>query len=71
METENIVLEHLRAIRSQLDRVEDKVTALSEQDVNKSLRLLALDGDITSHNRRLATVEADVERIKRRLELTD
>jgi len=71
METDNIVLEHLHAIRSQLDRLETKVGGLADRNVSTHLRQHAQDTDIHSHNRRLAAVEADVDRIKRRLELTD
>ena len=71
METENIILEHLRAIRADVADLKTGQREIVEQLVSMRLRDHAKELDIASHNRRLATVEADVERIKRRLELID
>lgn len=71
METDNVVLEHLRAIRSKVDRIDDNVRELREEFISMRLREHASDGDDIRRDRTIAQLQSDVERIKRRLELVD
>ena len=71
METENIVLEHVRAIRSKLDRVDKNVDDLREQMVGMRVREHANDGDDVRRDRQTMRLEDEVERIKQRLDLVD
>lgn len=71
METENIILEHLRAMRAKIDRIEATVLDLRDQFVSFRLREHAKDGDLVRHDRQIAHLQDDVERIKRRLDLVD
>ena len=71
METDNIILEHLRAMRADIATLKDGQREIIEQIVQLRFREHAKDGEILGHHRRLSQVEADVERIKRRLELVD
>ena len=71
METENIVLEHLRALRADVNELKSGQREIIEQLVSARFREHAQENDINGHNRRLAHVEAEVERIKRRLDLVD
>ena len=69
METDNIILEHLRAIRGQLDRLEGRVQDVFEQIVSLRLRDHARDGDDIRRDRAIAQLQEKVERIERRLDL--
>lgn len=71
MKTENIVLEHLRALRADVNELKSGQREILEQMLSQRRREHAQDTDLNSHNRRLAHVEAEVERIKRRLDLVD
>jgi len=70
-EPDNIILEHLRAMRKDqsamrmdIKEVKDAVLSLRE-DVN------GLRGDVLRVERGLASVEVDVDRIKARLDLSN
>ena len=71
METESIVLEHLRAIRSKLDRIDKNVDDLREQMVGMRVREHADHGDDVRRDRQIMRLEDEVERIKQRLDLVD
>ncbi|MEO1198765.1 MAG: hypothetical protein AAFX39_05965 [Pseudomonadota bacterium] len=71
MATDNIILEHLRAIRSKLDRLEDVQKELLEQFVNFRVREHTFNADDLVRDQKIMRLEDDVERIKRRLDLVD
>lgn len=71
MEVDNLILEHLRAIRSKLDRLEDGQREIVDKIIALRMREHAQDGDINRHERDIAHPKADIERIKRRLDLVD
>ena len=77
-DVDNIVIEHLRAIRGQLGRVEDRVTDLGqrmtglERVVASSGTSLAHQGDAGAlQNQRIDGLAARLDRIERRLELKE
>jgi len=65
------MLEHLRYLRSKSDSTDAAVRDV--KSVVNSLRedVHGLRGDLLRHERALAALEADMERIKNRLDLTD
>jgi len=71
METDNIILEHLRAIRAKLDHMDNSLDDLKGQFTSFRLREHANNGENLVRDRRLASVEADIDTIKKRLELID
>ena len=71
METDNIILEHLRAIRTDISHIKSDVADIKEQFVSFRLREHANNGENLVRDRRLASVEADIDTIKKRLELID
>jgi hypothetical protein len=71
METDNIVLDHLRAIRADLADVKDGQREIVRHIISLRSREHAQDGDLVTHTQQIARLEAEVDRIKRRLELVD
>jgi hypothetical protein len=71
METDNIVLEHLRAMRAQLDRLEQGQREIVRHIISLRSREHAQDGDLVTHTQQIARLETEVDRIKRRLDLVD
>ena len=63
-ETDNIVLEHLRHIRGAIDGLRDDMREVKQ-------RLGILENQYASVSNRLDRMDARIERIERRLELTD
>ncbi|CAN5648656.1 MAG: hypothetical protein USCGTAYLOR_02254 [Chromatiales bacterium USCg_Taylor] len=70
-ETENLVLEQLRAIRGRLDRVDEKLGFMDSRLIAVEQHLAALVAMIPASNDRFRVIESRIERIERRLELTD
>ena len=69
--TENLVLEHLRAIRATVDRLSDDM-----QEVKGRLGIIEIQvGSLTAHyaaiSNRLDRLDARVLRIEKRLDLVD
>lgn len=71
METESIILEHLRAIRSELAELKDGQREIVHQIVALRAREYAQDGDINRHDRQIFELQEEIDRIKRRLDLVD
>jgi hypothetical protein len=70
-DVENLILEHLRAVRGDIADVKRRVAHIETELVQQG-RLLALLVDGQSHTRgRIAELETRIERIERRLELRD
>jgi predicted nuclease with TOPRIM domain len=63
-EPENLVLRYLRRIDDKLDRLVDDVRELK-------IRMTAVEENLASLNRRFDRLEVRVDRIERRLELTE
>ena len=63
-EVENLVLEHLRAIRGDLTTVKEDVR-------NIKVRLTSLEENTAAMNRRLDKMDERIERIEKRLDLVD
>ncbi len=70
-ETTGLVLEHLRHIRSRIDVIDDRLTAVER-------RLAVIEGHIaslvlgqTGHNSEIDRMKIRLDRIERRLELTE
>jgi predicted nucleic acid-binding Zn-ribbon protein len=70
-ELDNLILEHLRALRGDIADVKRRMANIETELVQQG-RLLALLVDGQSHTRgRMAELETRIERIERRLELRD
>ena len=65
----NLILEHLRALRDQIRRVELGIDGLRADMVEVKERLGLLEGQGSSLSRRTDRIAGDVEQIKRRLEI--
>jgi type II secretory pathway component PulM len=68
---ENLILEHLRAIRAQLDRIESDVEDLKNRDHTHEAYLAAMHSDSARQSARLDQHDARLRRIERRLELAE
>jgi hypothetical protein len=71
MEIENLILEHLRVIRGKLDRLESGQKDIADQIASLRLREYARDGDDLRRDRMIAELQAEMERVRRRLDLVD
>lgn len=70
-ETENIVLEHLRHIRGQIDRVADDVSELKTRVGRLDIGLAQVQMTLAEHSNRGDRIEARLDRIEKRLDLVD
>jgi len=66
-----IILEHLRHLRSRADRADTALRDLKSTVLALREDVYGLRGDILRQERALATVEVDIDRIKARLDLSD
>jgi hypothetical protein len=71
METDNIILEHLRDIRADLAELKAGQRDIVRHVVSLRSREHAQDGDLVTHTQQIARLEIEVDRIKRRLDLVD
>lgn len=71
MDIDNIILEHLRAIRAKLDRLESGQKDIADQIASLRLREYARDGDDLRRDRVIAVLQAEMERVRKRLDLVD
>jgi hypothetical protein len=69
MATDNLILEHLRAIRGQLDRLDGRVEDIGKQIISLRLHDHARDGDDIRRDKAIAELQVEVDRIRRRLDL--
>ncbi len=69
--TENLILEHLRALRAGMEKIDEKVTFLTAR-VTSSIeqQLAGVHVDLATMNARFDSVGKKLDRIERRLELT-
>lgn len=68
---ESLVLEHLRSLRAQMARLEEKVDQLSAESLIIRQHVGGLVGSQTLNDQRFAGVENRLDRIERHLELVD
>ena len=68
---ENIVLEHLRLLRSGMGQMIGKMDELKADVIEVKERLGFIEQQYASISRRVDRMAGDVELIKRRLELTE
>ena len=66
-----IILDHLRAIRSKQDEQNRQIADVKEGQLHIRDDLHAIRGDIRRLDHGLASVEQDVERIKIRLDMVE
>lgn len=70
-DTENLVLEHLRAIRATLGEHSDELAGIRLEISAIGQQLAGLTAAVYSGKSELDSLKRRVERIERRLELTD
>jgi hypothetical protein len=68
---ENLLLEHLRAIRSDIAKLSDKVDNLVASDLSTKQHMAGFMGQESVQDVRLSQMDIRLERIERRLELAD
>lgn len=68
---ENLILEHLRAIRAGIDRTETKLSELVLRVAAVESHLGPMLGEIVAVNERLDHQSQRIDRIERRLHLVD
>jgi len=68
---QELILEHLRAIRGDIKLLQDGQGELKAGQLAIREEVHGLRGDVLRLERGLATVETDVDRIKNRLDLVD
>lgn len=70
-ETHQLILDHLRNIRQDLALIKADVRELKDGHIGIRDDIHALRGDFRRQERAMAVVEADLDRIKVRLDLSD
>ena len=68
---ENLVLEQLRAIRTDMGRMADDIRAIRTEMTSIRLHVRGIEVQQDGHHDDIATLKVRVERIERRLELAD
>jgi len=68
---ENLMLEHLKAIRAQLDRIERDVQDLKARMGSLEVHSVATQGEVVRHSARFDEFDSRLSRVERRLELRD
>lgn len=66
-----IILEHLRYLRTRADTTDAAVRDLKTMVIGLREDVNGLRGDVLRQERALAVVETDIERIKARLDISD
>jgi hypothetical protein len=69
--TDNLVLDHLRALRADTADVKSAIQDLRDGQIGIRAQLHALQGDLLRQERTLAAVQVDLDRIKARVDLVD
>jgi tetrahydromethanopterin S-methyltransferase subunit G len=69
--TENLVLEHLRAIRATVDRLSDDMQEVKSRLGQLESQVAILTGNYASLSNRLDRVDQRILRIEKRLDLVD
>lgn len=70
-ETENLILEHLRHFRSQLNSMDAKLDLLRDDVHLIKVRLTSVEEGLAGVNRRIDQVESRLDRIEKRVGLVD
>lgn len=70
-EVENIILEHLRALRASLGRLEGKVDTLAAEMLAMRQHQLGTDTLLHHDHDDIAAMKARLDRIERRLDLVE
>ena len=68
---QEIILEHLRFIRSELADVKKDIRELRDGQLSIRDDIHALRGDVRRQERAIAAIEVDTDRIKARLDLSE
>jgi hypothetical protein len=68
---DNLILEHLRAIRSDLSGLRDDVRSLTVRTGNVETELGHLHGVVAEQSVRIDKLAGRIERLERRLELSE
>ena len=71
METDNLILEHLRVMRASQDRNENKLDMLIVRVSSLEGQMAAIHVDLAGVNSRLDHLGVRMERIEHRLDLAD
>ena len=67
---ENLILEHLRAIRAAVDALKEDNTFIKARLASIEQQVAGLHTDVANMNARLDSLERRIDRIERRLEIT-
>ncbi len=70
-DTHNIILDHLRALRSEVADVKSEVIEVKENVQSLREDVHSLRGDLLRQERAVAALQLDMGRVKRRLDLVD
>ena len=69
--TENLVLEHLRAIREGQTKILDRLANVEKEIISLRKQVHDLQGDSIRRDQTMAALSINVDRINSRLELND
>lgn len=69
--TENLVLEHLRAIRADIGDLKTSVRSVRDEIIGLRNQFHIMQGDTLRQEQSIAAINVDLDRIKSRLSLTD
>ncbi|MEH6575677.1 MAG: hypothetical protein V7731_01245 [Amphritea sp.] len=70
-DTENIVLELLRAIRSDIQHIKSDLSELKASDISIRKQLHSIQGDFLRQEQGIASIRVDIDKIKSRLNLVE
>lgn len=70
-QTDNLVLEQLRLIRAQLDRMDDGVQDLKRRMTSLELQVSTLHADFAGQSLRIDRIDERLDRIEKRLGLIE
>lgn len=68
---ENLLLEHMKAIRAQLDRIERDMQDLKARMSSLEAHSVAMQGEVVRHSARFDELDIRLTRVERRLELRE
>lgn len=66
-----LIYDVLKNMQSSISKIENNMQELKQGQINIRDDIHALRGDVLRHDKALATLEIDVDRIKHRLDLVD
>ena len=68
--TENLILEHLRAIRTSVAKLEENDTFMKARMSSLEQQMAGIHSDMATVHNRMDSMDKRLDRIERRLELT-